>query len=323
MTELGWSVEDLAAKADISPGTVHNALAGKSIYRKTVAAMANALGVEAAVLLYGTRKAADVGDIHEYRVEEVLADWVEASNGLRFQICKMRHTELDRWARGKRYDLRKMSSEDEQRCRGWFKRHPDVCYALRDHPNIVRNITAFRAPAGDFWWIIDEWLDATTLHDRLKRGPLGGKGARSLMLGVAEGLSALHSAGFIRRELNPCSILVSTKDGTAILTEFELAKLCDGGVTVSSDEWPTDPYRAPEAESDDVDVRADLYSWARVSLHALVGELPAIGDDMGIVEGSGLPKPVVNVVRQSLSISRRKRPADFSAVIAALKKWKV
>lgn len=323
-TDLGWSVEVLAARADISVGTVHNALSGKGIFRSNVAAIANALGVEvAAILLGGNKKPGRSDTVHEYRVEAVLADWVEASNGLKFQTCKMRHMELDRWARGKRYDLRSMSTEDKQRCRAWFKRHPDVCYALRGHPNIATNVTAFPDPTGDYWWVIDEWLDSVGLKDRLTRGPLTGKERKSLMLGVAEGLNALHSAGIIRRELNPSSILVTRTDGTAVLTEFELAKLCDVGVTVSSDAWPTDPYRAPEAASDDVDLRADLYSWARVSLHALAEELPPVGSDVEAVRKLKLPTPVRSVLQQSLAIPRRKRPDGFATVISALEKWRV
>lgn len=323
-TELGWSVEDLAAAAGLVGATIQNLLDGRPAYRRTAKAIATALGVESveSILLDARHKPAQEASVHEYRIEEVLTDWVEASNGLKFQICKLRHLELDRWARGKRYDLRNMSSEDEQRCRAWFKRHPDVCYALRDHPNIVRNLTAFRAPAGDYWWIIDDWLNARRLHDCLRRGPLNRTQAKTLMLGVADGLKALHAANIIRRELNPASILIAIEDGTPFLTEFELAKLCDGGVTVSSEFWPTDPYRAPEADSDDVTFRADIYSWARVSVHALAGELPPIGNEAELLSQLRLPSSVTNVLEQSLSISWRKRPNDFSLAIAALRKWK-
>jgi serine/threonine protein kinase len=321
-TELGWSIEDLARKADISAGTVYNALAGEGIFRSKLAAMARALGVEAAVLIDGRRRVVRNEDVHEYGVEEVLTPWMEASNGLKFQICRMRHSELDRWARGKRYDLRKMSTEDDERCRAWFKRHADVCYRLKEQPNILNNVTAFRAPSGDYWWVIDDWVDGMTLHKHLERGPLDRKRTRRVMLGVAEGLAALHATKIIRRELNPASIVIAEKDGKPVLTEFELAKLCDGSATVSSDSWPTDLYRAPEADSDDVDFRADLYSWARVSLHALIGELPSVGEDMAIVDHARLPKAVGNLLRQSLSVSRRERPNGIYAVISALKKWK-
>lgn len=324
LTERGWSLEDVASKADLSSGTMHRVLSGEAAYRRTAKAIADAFGVSVeSILLDGRKQRGEERPVHEYRVDEVLTPWLEASNGLRFQICKMRHLELNRWARGKRYDLRKMSTEDEERCRAWFKRHADVCYTLKGHPNILRNITAFRAPSGDFWWIIDDWMDAMTLQQRLERGPLDRKEARTLMLGVADGLSSLHATRIIRRELNPASILITANGGTAVLTEFELAKLCDGAATVSSDSWPTDPYRAPEADSDDIDFRADLYSWGRVSLHALAGSLPTPGSDIELIGQQKLSAAVADVIERSLAVSRSGRPDDFSSVLAALKRWKV
>jgi len=58
-----------------------------------------------------------------------------------------------------------------------------------------------------------------------------------LLLDVASGLQALHNSGVVFRELAPTRVLSGAKDGRAVLTDFELAKLMDGSPSVSS-EWP-------------------------------------------------------------------------------------
>jgi len=321
MNHRGLSVEQLTDLADVSAGTVNNLLAGKPVYRTTALQVANALGTKLGVLLGESTSLAGASTVHEYLVSDVLTDWIAASNGLRFQLCRLRHMELDRLARGKRFDLRDMTTDEEQRCRTWIKRHPNVCESLNEHPNIVRNLTAFHDPVESFYWVIDEWIDGVTLQRKLGRETFLPPVAKELLLDVAYGLQGLHEQGIVRRELNPATILIRDLDGRAILTEFELAKLIDRGPTVSTDEWPVDPYRAGEADSDDVDVRADIYSWARIGIHALVGHLPEIGQEQSALELIDLPSSVVGCLVNSAAVFRSDRPASISEVSRIVKKW--
>jgi len=116
--------------------------------------------------------------------------------------------------------------------------------------------------------------------------------------------------------------LIRESDGRAILTEFELAKLIDRGPTVSTDQWPVDPYRAGEADSDDVDVRADIYSWARIGVHALLGELPEAGLDRLALEKIDLPPSVRDCLKSSTAVFRSDRPASTELVIPVIEEWK-
>lgn len=321
MNHRGLSVEQLRDLADVSVGTVNNLLAGKPVYRTTASQVANALEVTLGVLLGESASAGGAATVHEYLVSEVLTDWITASNGLRFQLCRLRHMELDRQARGKRFDLRDMTTDEQQRCRTWIKRHPNVCESLHEHPNIVRNLTAFHDPVESFYWVIDEWIDGVTLQRKLGRETFLPPVARKLLLDVAHGLHGLHEQGIVRRELNPATILIRDLDGRAVLTEFELAKLIDRGPTVSTDEWPVDPYRAGEADSDDVDVRADIYSWARIGIHVLVGELPEIGQEQSVLEQIDLPALVRNCLVSSAAVFRSKRPTSISEVTRIIEEW--
>ncbi len=329
--DLGWTHEKLAHKAEVSTGTINNVLSkGLAASLRTAHGIRQALGVESLESLLESDatdaadvSASDVMTVHEYRVTDVMTEWIEASNGLRFQICRMRHLELDDLARGKRYDLSRLSTEEEQRCVTWMKRHPKVCRAVKYHPNVITNETVFRDPREPYYWVIDEWVEGEPLSSRLRSDTFSRRQSQQLLLGIAEGLAAIHTLGVIRRELTPASILIRSGDGSAVLTEFELSKLVDHGLTVAPDEWPADEYRAPEADSDDVDHRADIYSWARVALHILSGDLPSRTKHAATMRKLKLPPSLAEVLKTSLSASRRSRPGDFQPVIAALRKWKV
>lgn len=321
MNHRGLSVEDLAGRCDVSVGTVNNMLAGKKVYRRTALQVAEQLQVSLAVLIGETLTKDTSATVHEYVVAEVLSDWMTASNGLKFQLCRLRHLELDRQARGKRFDLREMPTDEEQRCRTWIKRHPEVCHALNEHPNVIRNLTAFFDPAESFYWVIDAWVEGMTLQRRLRHGAMNLAEARQLMLDMANGLMALHEQGIIRRELNPASVLIREPDGRAILTEFELSKLIDRGPTVSNGDWPTDPYRAGEADGDDVDVRADIYSWARIAIHALLGTLPDAGTEAGALGALELPVCIRDLLERAVSALRHQRPTLLVGICTEVERW--
>ncbi len=321
MNKRGLSVEALAAQSQKSSGTINNLLAGNAIYRTSALAIAEALGTGLDFLMADSAPSGGLSTVHEYLVADVLTDWQAASNGLKFQICRLRHLELDRYARGKRFDLRHLSTDEEQRCRTWIKRHPNVCASLASHPNIIQNITAFHDPVEQFYWVIDEWIDGESLQRKLDGTPLEQATARQLLLDIGSGLLALHEQGIVRRELNPAAVLIRRHDGRAILTEFELAKLVDRGPTVSTKDWPVDPYRAGEADSEDVDFRADVYSWSRLASHVLLGKLPEVGDEAMQLESISLPKSVHDVVVKSGSVFRSDRPSSFLEIIPLIEEW--
>lgn len=322
MLRQGFSVEELAGRAGLSVGTVNNALRGSKVFANTLQQLASALGVAVETLLEQRTTVAPTETVNEYLLAEVLTDWLTASNGLRFQFCRMRHIELERQARAKRFDLRELPTDQQQRCRTWIKRHPIVCDRIRAHPNVARNLTAFHDPRENFYWVIDEWVEGSTLEAVLKRGPIPLVSACRLIREVAEGLAALHEQGIVRRELSPASILLRETDGTAILTDFELAKLIDRGPTVSNGGWLPDPYRAPEADGDDVTPQADIYSWARITTHCLLGTLPPAGQDVGLLDGFKLPENVRAILCSSLSLLRSGRPECFDAVMPVVRAWR-
>lgn len=328
MREQGLTAESLAQKTELSTGAISNILNGNHpVYWSTADTLRKAFDLkridmllkpDASDLLAVVAKEA----IHEWSVEQVLTGWITASNKLQFQVCRLQHQHLRRSARGKRYELRAMSTEEQQRCQALLTRHAEVCEVIGSHPHVIRNITTCESPLKDAWWVIDEWMDGVSLAEALRGTRLSRSLAITLAKQIAEGLHALHQADIVRRELSPQSVLLCHEGSHAVLTEFELAKLLDGSPTVSRDEWPTDPYRAPEASSNDVDFRADVYSWGRLVLHLLLGQLPPEGEELAAIRKGRLSSEMEKLLLKCVSVSRRSRPKGFAEVIAAVRSWK-
>ena len=141
------------------------------------------------------------------------------------------------------------------------------------------------------------------------------------MTQVLEGLSALHAQQIIRRELAPKYIALTEPNVDVLLTELELAKLLEGGISVS-EAWDEDPYRAPEIENDEISNSVDLYSWAQVLVHAATGKLPASpADPKQLDEVEELPAAVRTVAQRCLSLSYKFRPNSVQEVQKAVRGW--
>ena len=216
-----------------------------------------------------------------------------------------------------------MTAEERSRCRTQLLRHAEVCSRIGRHLNIISNITICEAPQKNGWWVIDEWIEGVTLSERLRQGPIEQTDALDYALQIAAGLKSLNDGNIVRRELAPQSILLEANTDRLVLTEFELAKLLDGSPTVSKADWPVDPYRAPEAGSNDVDQRADVYSWGRITIQMLCGVLPPEGDEAALLKSARLPKKIESLLTKSVAVSRRSRPNGFDDVMDILSTWKV
>ena len=282
--QFGLTVEQFCGKSTLDKATARKLFKGTPVTLTTLSIAAKvfgitdhlellhpdeliALGVDPAVTVSGET-------VQEWLIEERLTAWEKTANGLQFHHARLRHRFLpSRFARGKCYELRHLAVAERQRLEEHLRRHVEVCERVGRHPNVAENITATFVENGGLWWVLDRFEEGITLAERLVEGPLEGTTLKTVMLGIAEGLVALHRNRIVRRELSPRFVLLRKKSLAPVLTDFELAKLLDGAPTVSpAGGWPDDPYLAPEVTSrGTVDERADLYSWGRVFVHALSG----------------------------------------------------
>lgn len=168
--------------------------------------------------------------------------------------------------------------------------------------------------------VIDEWVGKSTLAERLEDGPWPVEHLPRLLLGISRGLQALHDAKIIFRELSPARVLISDRNETPVLTDFELGKLLESSHSVSS-AWPEDPYRAPEVDAGEPTIRSDLFSLGKVALTASAGGLFADLSPKQAFDAAKVPNRVSKFLLDCLKPTASQRPTDLGLLTKDLGRW--
>jgi eukaryotic-like serine/threonine-protein kinase len=206
--------------------------------------------------------------------------------------------------------------------------------AALNHPNILAVFDIGPGSAAHGPYIVSELLEGETLAARLARGRLPVRTAIELATQVARALAAAHDKGIVHRDLKPDNIFV-TRDGTAKVLDFGLAKLRDASPGATSDAstvtgrpptaqgavMGTVGYMAPEqVRGADVDHRADIFAIG-VTLYEMLAGQRAFSGDSGVetlnailksepAEFETLGVPVPAEVARIVTHCLEKHPAD-------------
>ena len=324
----GWSKAKLAEAADVHRGTVIRASRGKGVFASTATAIAESLDVDVDELQHAPEQnsgenSCGLPGTEEWNCEAALSPWIQAANGLQFRICRMRHRfDEFRQARGKFYDLLHVPTDLRSEMTDQLLRHSVVCTRVNPHPHIIDHLSCVPVSNGEGWWVVDRWFDAKTLAEFAGDQSLQRNQIRQIGCELLDALDVLHAADVVFRELAPSRILIDDESGRVVLTDFELAKLLGDAPSVSAD-WPDDVYRAPEVESGLCTPGCDYFSFARILLELLTGQLPPQGQDQELLLNAGLPKGLWKLLAGCLSPFADKRPARSTPLKRALSRWKV
>jgi serine/threonine protein kinase len=183
-------------------------------------------------------------------------------------------------------------------------------------------------------YIVLEFLSGGSLEQRLTRdAPLGDVETGAIALDVAAGLAHAHENGIVHRDLKPANVLFDA-EGRAKLADFGIARFASGGGTVTEQGTliGTAAYMSPEqAAGEAATAASDVYSFGVILYRMLTGRLPfEAADPLELaalhrtapspvsLNRSGAPPALEATTLAALAKSPADRPADGSALLAAL-----
>src|SRR5215216_6099501 len=114
-----------------------------------------------------------------------------------------------------------------------FKQEATSAASL-NHPNIAH---IYEIGQANGYFIAMEYVDGTTLRDRIHNEQEELPKLLRILQHVAEGLAKAHDAGIVHRDLKPDNVMI-TSDGHAKILDFGLAKLVEPQ-TITGSEEPT------------------------------------------------------------------------------------
>ncbi|HMO85228.1 MAG TPA: serine/threonine-protein kinase [Lacipirellulaceae bacterium] len=209
--------------------------------------------------------------------------------------------------------------------------------AKLSHWNSVDIFDYGRTADGTFYYVM-EFLPGHNLGELVDgHGPLPMARIVYLMRQVCDALTEAHGQGLVHRDLKPANIYCAYRGGmfdVAKVLDFGLAKpmtdAADSGLTLEGSITGSPLFMSPEqAQSDDVDVRSDVYSLGAVMYFMATGRAPFLYENplkVMIAHASEDPDPprlynsdISVELEEAILRSLEKRPEDRFQTVAELR----
>lgn len=214
-----------------------------------------------------------------------------------------------------------------------FEREAKTASALK-HPNIAQVFDFGEADGTPY--MVMEYIAGKDLGEYLRaNGRLSLDKALPLLKGIASALDYAHEQGLVHRDIKPSNVMLA--DTRPALTDFGIAKIIGGRTryTQTGGVLGTLDYIAPEQiqGAQDIDGRADVYSFGVMVYQMLTGELPFKHHNAGALLIAHLTQPppdareiapdlseeTANAVRRATAKTADDRFATAEEFMAALR----
>ncbi len=190
--------------------------------------------------------------------------------------------------------------------------------------------------------LVMEYLNGTSLADRLVLGALSVEDTATVIVQVASGVGAAHAAGLIHRDLKPQNVFLVGGSLEAVkVVDFGIAKWRHGATnaaetveTASGAIVGTPHYMSPEQVFGErtIDHRTDVWSLGLVMIECLSGSLPTRAENVGqvmkiivsaplheaVARIDGLPGDLAALLRRMLSRTPAERPSSMADIMEQL-----
>ncbi|MCK5943990.1 MAG: serine/threonine protein kinase, partial [Planctomycetes bacterium] len=223
-----------------------------------------------------------------------------------------------------------------------FAEHPEYRRALlpeaRRAATVVHERCARLLDVGEgdegITFLAMELVEGQTLEEVLQDGPLARAHAVDILLQVSAALSAVHDVGLVHCDLSPRNVMVTARTGRleAKVLDFGIARSVNiAGRRSAQGElsgFANPAFAAPELlAGEDVDPRADVYSFGTLAWLLLTGTMPVDDSDrdravaavregrlLAWPGGAGIPKRLVRLILRCLEFDRERRPTSIDEV---------
>jgi len=150
-------------------------------------------------------------------------------------------------------------------------------------------------------FIVQDFLDGTLVHFRLKRGEkLSPDERMNMIVQTAIGVATVHEAGFVHRDICPRNLMLSNS-GITTLFDFGLSVPNKPAFLRPGNRTGTPNYMAPEViRRRQSDHRLDIFSFGVTAYEIYSGQLPWPGGDARAALAHDTPAPDIREIANGI-----------------------